>query len=55
VKVRLTTSVAAALLLSGVAVLAAEIKSGPQKGQPVGAFHPLHATGPREGFKGCLV
>ena len=53
-KVRLTATVAAALLLSGAA-LAAELKSGPQKGQPVGAFNPLHATGPNAGNKRCLV
>jgi len=53
-KVRLVASVAAVLLLYGAAP-AADIKSGPQKGQSPGAFNPLHATGPTAGTKGCLV
>ena len=54
-KARVTASLAAALLLGGVAVLAADLKSGPQKDQGVGAFNPLHATGPGKGGKSCLV
>ena len=53
-KVRLVASVAAALLLYGVAP-AADLKSGPQKGQSPAAFNPLHATGRGAGTKGCLV
>ncbi len=53
-KARLVASVAAALLLYGVAP-AADLKSGPQKGDSPRAFNPLHATGKGEGSKGCLV
>jgi hypothetical protein len=53
-KVRFTASVAAMLLLSGVA-LSADIKSGPQKGEGLKAFNPLHATGKGAGGKQCLV
>jgi hypothetical protein len=49
----MTASVAAALLCS--AAIAADLKSGPQKGQNVSAFNPLHATGKGEGSKNCLV
>jgi hypothetical protein len=53
-KVRFTASVAAMLLLSGVA-FTADIVSGPQVGKGVGAFNPLHATGKGAGGKQCLV
>ncbi|MBY0227722.1 MAG: hypothetical protein K2W96_00440 [Gemmataceae bacterium] len=33
-----------------------ELKSGPQKpAMKIGAFNPLHCSGPREGEKDCLV
>jgi hypothetical protein len=51
--VRLTASVAALFLIGTVS--AADLKSGPQKGQSPGAFNPLHATGKGEGNKACLV
>lgn len=54
-KMRFTASVAAMLLLSGVAALAADIKSGPQTGESPKAFNPLHATGKGAGGKQCLV
>jgi hypothetical protein len=54
-KMRLVASATAALLLTGAAVLAADIKSGPQKGQSLAAFNPLHATGKGAGGKSCLV
>ena len=54
-RVRFTASLAAVLLLSGVAALAADLESGPQVGKGVGAFNPLHATGKGEGGKSCLV
>jgi hypothetical protein len=48
----------ASLLLCGV-VLAGEVKSGPQKGQPVAAFHPLNVFNADDesanGTKRCLV
>ncbi len=53
-KLRLCAS-ATALLLFGAVALSAELKSGPQKGQGVGAFNPLHATGKGAGGKSCLV
>ena len=33
----------------------AELKSGPQPGQSVAAFHPLNVTGPDAGQKACQV
>jgi hypothetical protein len=49
-----TASVAAAALLCSV-TLGADLKSGPQKGERVTPFNPLHATGPNKGSKQCLV
>lgn len=56
-KVSLTLgSLLAATLLVGSASAAEEVKSGPQAGDKVpGAFNPLHANGPDEGKKLCLV
>lgn len=54
-KVSLTASFAAALLLTGAVALADELKSGPQKGTGTPAFNPLHATGKGKGGKACLV
>ncbi len=46
----------AALLAFGSAFAADDLKSGPQPGQYVpGPFNPLHANGPDEGRKLCLV
>jgi hypothetical protein len=53
-KARFTATVAAALAVTGLA-LAADLKSGPQQGQGVGAFNPLHCTGAGKGNKSCLV
>lgn len=49
------TSLAAALLVSGL--LAAEgVQSGPQAGDFIpGPFHPLNVTGAKAGQKNCLV
>ncbi len=45
---------AVTLLVSGT--IAAELKSGPQVGsRAIPPFNPLHATGPDEGKKLCLV
>jgi hypothetical protein len=48
----------ASLLLCGV-VLAGDVKSGPQKGQPVTPFHPLNVFNAENesanGTKACLV
>ncbi len=52
-KARLTVSFAA-LLLAGVA-FAADLKSGPQKGDSPKPFNPEHCTGPNTGSKNCLV
>lgn len=46
-------TLAAALLVGGVT--AGDIKSGPQTGSSVGAFHPLNVTGSAAGQKKCLV
>ena len=53
----LGSTLAVALLFGGGASAADDLKSGRQeisiKKQP--AFNPLHATGPQEGEKSCLV
>jgi hypothetical protein len=49
----LGASLAAALLVGSA--LAAELKSGLQVGETPTPFNPLHATGPDEGKKLCLV
>jgi hypothetical protein len=54
-KHRITMASFTAALLLGSAVLAAEVKSGPQPGQGVGIFDPLHCTGRQAGSKACLV
>ncbi len=53
-KARLTVVFAAALLLTGAA-FAANLKSGPQKGESPSVFDPEHCTGPDKGSKSCLV
>jgi hypothetical protein len=50
----LGASLAMTLLVGGVLV-AADLKSGPQIGGTPTPFNPLHATGPNEGKKLCLV
>jgi hypothetical protein len=44
-----------AALLVGSAVAAESLKSGPQVGEGMGVFLPLHCSGPTEGKKLCLV
>jgi opacity protein-like surface antigen len=51
---RFAVGVALIALLVGSAV-AADLKSGPQEGSSVGAFHPLNVTGKWAGQKQCLV
>lgn len=54
VSLTLGSLLAASLLVSSAA--AEEVKSGPQPGKAVpGPFNPLHANGPDEGKKLCLV
>jgi hypothetical protein len=45
--------VATVLLVGSVA--AEELKSGPQPGQGVHPFNPLHVTGPNVGQRLCLI
>jgi hypothetical protein len=47
-------SLAVALLIGG-AVVAADLKSGPQVGDSCGAFEPDNVTGKFAGKKQCLV
>lgn len=44
-----------AVLLTGSVLAAGDLESGPQVGQRVGVFNPLHVTGPDAGSKNCLV
>ena len=48
------SALAVALLLGG-ALVAADLKSGPQVGDSVGAFEPENVTGRFAGTKRCLV
>jgi hypothetical protein len=54
-KARIIGTSLAAVLLIGGAVSAAEVKSGPQVGQLLTPFHPLHCTGKQADQKVCLV
>ena len=46
----------AALLLAGGALVAADVKSGPQVGsRRIPPFNPLHCNGSGAGGKACLV
>jgi hypothetical protein len=45
----------AAVLLLGGGASAADLKSGPQVGQSLTPFHPLHCSGKQAGQKACLV
>lgn len=47
--------VLAVTVLAGGVLAAAEIKSGPQPGQGVNVFNPLHLNGQDEGKKTCPV
>ena len=54
-KARMVTGAAVALLAGG-ALLAADLKSGPQVGsRNIPPFNPLHCTGRTAGSKLCLV
>lgn len=48
-------SLAAVALLVGACVAADPLKSGPQVGESVGVFNPLHCSGDNVGQKLCLV
>jgi len=49
-------ALAAALLLAGGVLVAADVKSGPQVGsRKIPPFSPLHCNGSTEGQKLCLV
>jgi hypothetical protein len=47
-------ALAATLLLGGV-VAAEDLKSGPQAGEKLTPFSPLHCSGPDSGKELCLV
>jgi hypothetical protein len=49
------TWVMAAGLLLVSSACAADLKSGPQPGDSIAAFHPLNVTGQFAGEKQCLV
>jgi hypothetical protein len=52
----LGASLAAVLLMSGAALAAEGLKSGPQVGsRKIPPFNPLHCNGSTPGGKGCLV
>jgi hypothetical protein len=54
-KTALATSVVAVALLA-CSANGAELTSGPKVGETIpGPFNPLHASGPNEGSKLCLV
>jgi hypothetical protein len=49
------TLAAGALLVSCAVAAEGDLKSGPQVGQSLGVFRPLHCNGSEEGNKVCLV
>jgi len=51
----MVVSVGVLALVAGVSFADSSLKSGPQPGKSPGTFNPLHATGPDEGQKRCLV
>jgi hypothetical protein len=51
----LGASLAAVALLVGAVVAAEGLKSGPQKGEGLAPFNPLHCSGANTGEKLCLV
>lgn len=52
---RMLMGALALALFVGAGFADSALKSGPQVGKSPGAFNPLHATGPDEGQKRCLV
>jgi hypothetical protein len=42
-------------LLAGSALAAGSVKSGPQPGDGLTPFDPLHCNGPQTGTRACLV
>lgn len=55
-KNRMLGSLAVAMLISGLALAAGSVTSGPQVGKDIpGAFHPQNVTGEQAGDKYCLV
>ena len=52
---KLLAGVVSAALVAGAVMAAEPLKSGPQVGERVSAFKPLHATGETAGEKVCLV
>jgi hypothetical protein len=52
---RMLLGALALALFVGAGFADSALKSGPQVGKSPGAFNPLHATGPDEGQKRCLV
>jgi hypothetical protein len=52
---KLMAGVVSAALVAGAVYAAEPLKSGPQVGDKVSAFKPLHATGETAGEKVCLV
>jgi hypothetical protein len=53
-RIAIGASLAALVLTTGI-MADGTLKSGPQVGQRVVPFNPLHATGPDKGTKLCLV
>ncbi len=51
----LLVSTAVCALVASVSLADTPLKSGPQVGKAPGTFNPLHATGPDEGKKNCLI
>jgi hypothetical protein len=54
-RIRYTAGLTLLAVLAGGVVAADGVKSGPQPGQGVTPFNPLHSTGPDQGKKTCPV
>jgi hypothetical protein len=54
-RVTVGAGLAAAALLAGCAFAAEGFKSGPQPGDHMGIFDPMHVNGSAHGQKACLV
>ena len=54
-RVRVGIGMACAGVMIVTAAFAADLKSGPQPGAKISAFHPLNVTGDDAGNKRCLV
>jgi len=54
-RMRYAPGLALAALLAGGIAAAQGVKSGPQPGEGVTPFNPLHITGPQQGTKACPV